>query len=166
MKDQHPTQQQIKPPSPANVDTVLLDCQNPSTDVVPNSWTPIQSLFLLLFSGTTSWCEGLPQWSPQLVDCEQRTRGRCKNSHCQLRAKVFDSDNRPDIHMWSLDLDQTGRQNLVILVVVISQTHWLVSQVRLARWRESLALLNGQCCHLSRSGSNLQLVCHTTLLPH
>ncbi len=36
--------------------------------------------------------------------------------------------------------------------VVISQTHWLVSQVRLPRWRESLCLLYVQCCHLSGSG--------------
>ncbi len=36
--------------------------------------------------------------------------------------------------------------------VVISQTHWLVSQVRLARWRESLCLLYVQCCHLSGGG--------------
>ncbi len=50
--------------------------------------------------------------------------------------------------------------------VVISQTHWLVSQVRLARWRESLCLLYVQCCHLSSGGLNSQLVCHTTLLPH
>ncbi len=53
-------------------------------------------------------------------------------------------------------------------LVVISQTHWLVSRVRLARWRESLALLNVQWCHLESGGdgSNSQLVCHTTLLPH
>ncbi len=38
--------------------------------------------------------------------------------------------------------------------VVISQTHWLVSRVRLARWRESLALLSTQWCHLTRGGSN------------
>ncbi len=38
------------------------------------------------------------------------------------------------------------------LDVVISQTHWLVSQVRLARWRESLCLLYVQCCHLSGGG--------------
>ncbi len=53
--------------------------------------------------------------------------------------------------------------------VVISQTHWLVSRVRLPQWRESLALLNVQCCHLvsGASGSNIsRLVCHTTLLPH
>ena len=50
--------------------------------------------------------------------------------------------------------------------VVISQTHWLVSQVRLAQWRESLALLNEQCCHLSRGGSNSRLVCHTTSCSH
>ncbi len=37
--------------------------------------------------------------------------------------------------------------------VVISQTHWLVSRVRLPRWHESLALLNAQCCHLA-SGSS------------
>ncbi len=46
---------------------------------------------------------------------------------------------------------------------MISQTHGLVSQVRLPRWRESPCLLNEQCCHLYRGGSNLQLVCHTTL---
>ncbi len=45
---------------------------------------------------------------------------------------------------------------------MISQTHWLVSRVRLPRWHESLYLLNEQCCHLSRGGSNSQLVCHTT----
>ncbi len=45
---------------------------------------------------------------------------------------------------------------------MISQIHGLVSQVRLPRWRESLYLLYVQCCHLSRGGSNLQLVCHTT----
>ena len=47
--------------------------------------------------------------------------------------------------------------------VVISQTHWLVSRVRLPRWHESLYLLNEQCCHLSRRGSNSQLLCHTTV---
>ncbi len=52
-----------------------------------------------------------------------------------------------------------------LLHVVISQTHWLVSRVRLAQWCESLYLLNEQCCHLSRGGSNSQLVCHTTLFP-
>ncbi len=50
--------------------------------------------------------------------------------------------------------------------VVISQTISWVSQVRLPRWRESLCLLNEQCCHLYCGGSNSQLVCHTTLLPH
>ncbi len=40
--------------------------------------------------------------------------------------------------------------------------------MRLPWWRESLALLNVQCCHLvsGASGSNIsRLVCHTTLLP-
>ncbi len=41
----------------------------------------------------------------------------------------------------------TGRNN-----VVISQTQWLVSQVRLPRWCESLCLLYVQHCHLSGSG--------------
>ncbi len=39
-----------------------------------------------------------------------------------------------------------------IPIVVISQTHWLVSRVRLPRWRKSLALLNVQCCHLESGG--------------
>ncbi len=30
----------------------------------------------------------------------------------------------------------------------------------------NLCLLNEQCCHLYHGGSNSQLVCHTTLLPH
>ncbi len=46
--------------------------------------------------------------------------------------------------------------------VVISQTISWVSQVRLPRWRESLCLLNEQCCHLYLGGSNSQLVCHKT----
>ncbi len=65
-------------------------------------------------------------------------------------------------HLWYL----TTRFEVPLGSVVISQTISWVSRVRLARWHESLALLNEQCCHLSRGGSNSQLVCHTTLLPH
>ena len=53
--------------------------------------------------------------------------------------------------------------------VVISQTHWLVSRVRLARWRESLCLLNVRCCHLASGaggGSNFMAgVSHHTPPP-
>ncbi len=37
---------------------------------------------------------------------------------------------------------------------VISQTHWLVSWVRLPQWRECLAFLSTQWRHLTSGGSN------------
>ncbi len=75
-----------------------------------------------------------------------------------LRSTAFWSNSFPAHH-------PTHRTNLRVQCSDITNTLVGISG-ETARWRESLALLNEQCCHLSRGGSNLQLVCHTTLLPH
>ncbi len=59
----------------------------------------------------------------------------------------------PPTPRWGRSTYLLERHDQNARTVVISQTHGLVSQVRLPRWRESLCLLYVQCCHLVSGGS-------------